>query len=203
MSDEDARDLAQEVFVQFYERMGDIPAGGEWKYLKTLARHIALNKIREQGSKRRDAIATTTDLDTLATVADASAAPDEMAISRERREKLNAAIAELPSNLRTLLLLWLEERTYTEIAEMLAISVDAVKSRLHDARSRLHAKLGESYLSARVSESPIAGAPDNSQFELRAKREIVVRVYADNNAVRAIVNVVEHVLDSVGFETYG
>ena len=39
--------------------------------------------------------------------------------------------------------LWLDEFTYDEIAKFLRITVDAVKSRLRDARKMLRAKLGD------------------------------------------------------------
>jgi DNA-directed RNA polymerase specialized sigma24 family protein len=39
--------------------------------------------------------------------------------------------------------LWLNEFTYDEIAKFLRISVDAVKSRLRDAKKFLRARLGD------------------------------------------------------------
>ena len=59
------------------------------------------------------------------------------------QENLSVALDNLPEDMRTLLILkYLNAFTEKEIAEMLDISVGAVKSRLYKARNELRAGLG-------------------------------------------------------------
>ena len=60
-----------------------------------------------------------------------------------RSKRLRDSIAGLPPGSRECIQLWLDEFTYDEIAKFLRITVDAVKSRLRDARKTLRAKLGD------------------------------------------------------------
>jgi RNA polymerase sigma-70 factor (ECF subfamily) len=68
-------------------------------------------------------------------IADWSALPEDQAFQSELRRALDAAIAELPEIYKTVLLLRdVEELTTEETAEVLDISTDTVKTRLHRAR---------------------------------------------------------------------
>jgi RNA polymerase sigma-70 factor, ECF subfamily len=63
-------------------------------------------------------------------------------MARESAERLHAAIRELPDSYRAVLLLRdLEELSTEETAEILGISTDLVKTRLHRARTALKTKL--------------------------------------------------------------
>jgi DNA-directed RNA polymerase specialized sigma24 family protein len=61
----------------------------------------------------------------------------------DRHRRLFDTIAGLPPGQRECTLLWLEDFQYDEIARALRITVDAVKSRLRDARKLLRARLGD------------------------------------------------------------
>jgi RNA polymerase sigma-70 factor (ECF subfamily) len=57
-------------------------------------------------------------------------------------QALVAALEELPQEYKTVLMLWaVEEFSYKEIAETLAVPIGTVMSRLHRARQRLSAQL--------------------------------------------------------------
>jgi RNA polymerase sigma factor (sigma-70 family) len=58
-----------------------------------------------------------------------------------RRRQLHAAIAELSDAQRQCLRLWLDDLQYDEIAAVLGISINAVRSRLRDANKILGAQL--------------------------------------------------------------
>jgi RNA polymerase sigma-70 factor (ECF subfamily) len=63
-------------------------------------------------------------------------------LRREARERVRAAIADLPESYRTVLLLRdIEERSTREAADLLGITENALKLRLHRARQALATKL--------------------------------------------------------------
>jgi len=62
-----------------------------------------------------------------------------------RRKKLHDAIAALPEGQRHAIQLWLDGFQYTEIAHALRVSVDAVKSRLRDAKRHVDLRPGLRY----------------------------------------------------------
>jgi RNA polymerase sigma-70 factor (ECF subfamily) len=67
-------------------------------------------------------------------------------------EAIDRAFAALPSDWRLVVLLAdVEELSYREIAEVMAIPVGTVMSRLHRARKRLQDQLGNARLPARKS----------------------------------------------------
>lgn len=140
---DEARDLAQDVFVRLYEHMKEYRGEAEWRFLEVTARNLALNRVRERGAlKRRGA---TVALEEIAETAGPAPALDvELAARQEAarlHERLHGAIAELPEGTRNCLLLRLQDCSYIEIQGILGITMDAVKSRLRDARLRLKALL--------------------------------------------------------------
>lgn len=67
---------------------------------------------------------------------------EQTLLRREARQRVRAAIAELPESYRTVLLLRdIEERSTREAADLLGITENALKLRLHRARQALATKL--------------------------------------------------------------
>jgi RNA polymerase sigma-70 factor (ECF subfamily) len=80
---------------------------------------------------------------------DWSSVPDDELLTAEARQVMDQAIAELPESLRsTFVLRDLQGLTGAETAEVLGISVQAVKNRLHRARLQLRDHLSH-YFSER------------------------------------------------------
>jgi RNA polymerase sigma-70 factor (ECF subfamily) len=79
-------------------------------------------------------------------IADWSALPENRILNDELREVLHTSIAELPDIYKSVLMLRdVEELSGEETAEVLDISLDTVKTRLHRARLMLRKKL-DAYL---------------------------------------------------------
>jgi RNA polymerase sigma factor (sigma-70 family) len=144
LREEDAQELAQDAFVRFYQAMDEYRGDAEWAFFETIARNVAYNKIRSQNTAKRSGgvavgiddpraqrVAATEDVD-----------PGERQEKARQLQQLREAIAELPDGQRQCVQLRLDEFKYDEIARFLRISIDAVKSRLRDARKLLRAKLG-------------------------------------------------------------
>jgi RNA polymerase sigma-70 factor (ECF subfamily) len=144
-SQEDAEELTQEAFLRFYEAMDEYRGDAEWAFFETIARNVAFNRIRAGKTQKRNA--KTVDIDDPDTPMHEPrvAEPDyaERQETAQRRRRLYDAIAALPKGQRECLHLWLDDFKYDEIAAALHISMDAVKSRIRDAKRVLRAKLGD------------------------------------------------------------
>jgi RNA polymerase sigma-70 factor (ECF subfamily) len=76
-------------------------------------------------------------------IGDSSSLPEDELLRSELRVALHRAVAELPETYRAVVLLRdLEELSTEETAQILDITSDAVKTRLHRARLALRQKLG-------------------------------------------------------------
>ena len=81
---------------------------------------------------------------------DWSAVPDDQLLTAEARQEMDRAIAELPESLRsTFVLRDIQGLSGAETADVLGITVQAVKNRLHRARLRLRGQLS-SYFAERA-----------------------------------------------------
>lgn len=137
-----AQDFAQETFMRLYEHMDSYRGEAEWAYLESISRRIAIDHIRQFHSAKRAATEVSLDDPTNSAVAIAyglvdACAPETELIEKENSVRLQMAIQQLPHGARNTVLLFLNGSSYAEIAQMMNVSVDAVKSRLKDARRLL------------------------------------------------------------------
>ena len=138
---EDARDLAQDVFVRVYEHMETYRADAKWSFLTQVARRLGLNAIRAKHTAKREVeLAPEEDL---AKLQAKTPGPDQIYARGASDKRLHEAIAQLGTDDRIIVMMQLAEHSYGEMAQMLDISVSAVKSRLYVARGRLRELLGE------------------------------------------------------------
>lgn len=143
----EAEDLAQNVFVQVYKAADRYRVSAKFStWLYTIARNLCLNEIRRRSRHPADSLeAGFADEDDLPVRqyedVKVTAAPDAM-LNGELVQKVDQAIADLPENQRTALLLCREEElSYEEIAEVLGCSLSATKSLIHRGRETLKQKL--------------------------------------------------------------
>jgi RNA polymerase sigma factor (sigma-70 family) len=145
LSREDARDLAQDTFTRVYESMDRYRGEAEWAFLKTTAHNLAANHFRRQGAAIRKGIDTP--LETVRDLRSAHPPIDVVLIQRETsaafHKRLADALAELPELTRQCVLLRLRPYSYQQIKDSLNLTMDAVKTRLKDAKKRLLARVGE------------------------------------------------------------
>lgn len=131
----DAEDLTQQVFMIAQTRGGqlrDLASAGSWLF--TITRNTYLKMSR----RRSPVPATSLQLD-LNSIPDSADADD---IDRER---LQAALDELPDEFKIVLLMfYFEGSSYREIAQRLDVPSGTVMSRLSRAKSHLRKKLFES-----------------------------------------------------------
>jgi RNA polymerase sigma-70 factor, ECF subfamily len=155
----EAEDLAQNVFVQVYKSAGRYqPSAKLSTWLFTIARNLCLNEIRRRSRHPAESLDQThdgADDHPLLQVEDKReiSPPDQM-LRGELESKVDEALAALPENQRTALLLCRqEELSYEEIAKVLDCSLSATKSLIHRARETLKQKL-KPYLQTGVWTEP-------------------------------------------------
>ena len=131
----DAEDVAQEALLRAYrrfERLRDRTRFRAW--LVRIAFRLAIDRARS--SKRREV------RETLWSQSPPRPSTEDLAASSEFQEHLDRAMDELPEKHRLVLLLAaMQGHSLEEVAEMLALPIGTVKSRLFFARKQLAEKL--------------------------------------------------------------
>jgi RNA polymerase sigma-70 factor, ECF subfamily len=130
-----ADDLTQETFARVSQALAGFrgeAALSTWIY--RIATNVALDRVRSRGFQLEALAASADALETLSTT---PVIEDDIA-----RGEMSACVREhvdqLPPDYRTVVVLSeLEELPDREIAEVLGVSLEAVKIRLHRARARL------------------------------------------------------------------
>jgi len=138
---EDARDLAQEVFVRVYEHMGAYRGEAKLNYVLTIARRLAYNLTRDRHAAKREGVTVPTD--DILDLSDKSDLADKSMERRESGERLQRAIDQLSREDQMALRLQLAGHSLEDIAPVLGITISALKSRLNAARKKLRELLGE------------------------------------------------------------
>jgi RNA polymerase sigma-70 factor (ECF subfamily) len=131
----EAEDAAQETFVRVYAKLHTYePDKKLSSWILSIASHYCIDRLR-----RRHGDALSLDDDEVATVLPArQAGPEETALRNEVRDEVQAAVNRLAPAYRVpLILRYWHDLSYTEIAEVMGLTVQAVKSRLHRARLQM------------------------------------------------------------------
>jgi RNA polymerase sigma-70 factor (ECF subfamily) len=142
----EAEDLAQNVFVQVYKSAYRYKSTAKFStWLFTIARNLCLNEIRRRSRHPAESLegqSEQEDQPQRQFEDKKTFQPTENLLQSELAQKIEAALAELPENQRTAILLCRqEELSYEEIAEVLGTSLSATKSLIHRGRETLKEKL--------------------------------------------------------------
>jgi RNA polymerase sigma-70 factor (ECF subfamily) len=148
-SNSDVEDIAQQVFIRVWKSAGRyIPRAKFTTWLLKITRNLVFNELRR--SKRHTHVPMHPDPETdELPVKDAVIqTPDASLLESELQHKIEEAILSLRESQRMALILRrYEELSYEQIAEILDLSVPAVKSLLFRARTELRVRLKD-YLKA-------------------------------------------------------
>jgi RNA polymerase sigma-70 factor (ECF subfamily) len=146
---EDAKDILQETMLAAARTARDFRGASRistWLY--AIAHSFCIKKRRRAQSAPDSVVSLDEGSNEIAA---REPPPDELASSREIGAALDRALDELePSNREVVILRDVEGLSAAEVAEVLGISVDAVKSRLHRARVALREHLSPLF------EAPVA-----------------------------------------------
>ena len=143
----EAEDLAQNVFLQVYKSAKRYESRAKFStWLFTIARNLCLNELRRRSRHPAESLEETRgeheDRPQRQYEDKKIFLPTETLLHGELAQKIEEALAELPENQRTAILLCRQEDlSYEEIAKVLGCSLSATKSLIHRGREVLKQKL--------------------------------------------------------------
>lgn len=145
-NDEDSEDVLQETFMKAYTHLDGFQGNSKfYTWLVRIAMNEALMKLRKRKTGRVVSLdeELSTGEDTIVReIAVWEGNPEDQYSQDELRELLDTTISSLPEGFRTVFQLRdVEELSTEETADMLGLSIPAVKSRLLRARLQLREKL--------------------------------------------------------------
>jgi len=143
----EAEDLAQNVFIQVFKSAHRYEVSARFStWLFTIARNLCLNEIRRRSrhpAESMDVAHPENEDQPLRQIEDVKQfAPPDTMLQGELVDKIEEAIAGLPENQRTAMLLCRQDdMSYDDIAKVLGCSLSATKSLIHRARETLKQRL--------------------------------------------------------------
>lgn len=146
-------ELTQEVFLKVFRHVGRLPEERFEAWLYRVARRTFLSWYESETRLKRKGTMVPwedgeaqADLQAGAPGREAETSPLENAMSAESQQVLRAAIEELPTQMRSCVLLRIvHDWTIEEVARALRLAPGTVKAHLHAARARLKPKLAAYY----------------------------------------------------------
>jgi RNA polymerase sigma-70 factor (ECF subfamily) len=144
-SNSDVEDIAQQVFIRVWKSARRyVPRAKFTTWLLKITRNLVFNELRR--AKRRAQVPLQPDpgIEEIPLKDETNPAPDASLLEGELQRAIEEAIMQLPESQRMALVLRrYEQLSYEEIAEVLDLSVPAVKSVLFRARTELRSRLSK------------------------------------------------------------
>jgi len=142
----DAEEAAQEAFLAAWQGLPSFRGDASFStWLYRLASNACVDLLRRENRHRDAAGPSLNDEELNIDVTDAAPTPQEAAERAELRSQIEAGLAALPEEYRSVLVLReIHQRSYDEIADILTLDVGTVKSRISRGRKKLRNFLVES-----------------------------------------------------------
>ncbi len=139
----DAEDIAQQVFLRIWKSAARYqPTAKFTTWMFTITRNLVFNEMRRRQRKPALSIEEREREYHLLAADETTSTPDRQALENELVKAIDSAIQSLPEKQRLAVVLRrYEDRSYEEIADILGLSLSAVKSLLFRARSQLKEQL--------------------------------------------------------------
>jgi RNA polymerase sigma factor (sigma-70 family) len=144
-SNSDVEDIAQQVFIRVWKSARRyVPRAKFTTWLLKITRNLVFNELRRTKRRAHVPLQPEAGTEDLPLKDDINLAPDASLLEVELRRTIEEAILQLPETQRMALVLRrYEQLSYEEIADVLDLSVPAVKSVLFRARSELRTRLSK------------------------------------------------------------
>lgn len=132
-----AEDAAQEAFINAWRNIGSFRGESFRAWLLRIAGNLCRDELRRRGRRPSSSLDTALEAG-MPDPPDEDPLPEDSALNTELRGSLEAALAELPEEQRTAIVLCdIEGLDYAEIAVVMKTSLGTVKSRIARARMRM------------------------------------------------------------------
>jgi RNA polymerase sigma-70 factor (ECF subfamily) len=141
----DTADLAQEAFIRIWKGIGNLQNPKAFKsWMCQIVTHLFYDELRKS-PRRSPAISLDQSMfgeedgeSPSRDIADSSAGPEELMQRKDTNQMVESAIASLPRQFRTAIVLRdLEDMTYEEISKITQSDIGTVKSRISRARTKV------------------------------------------------------------------
>ena len=144
-SNSDVEDIAQQVFIRVWKSARRyVPRAKFTTWLLKITRNLVFNELRRTKRRAHIPLQPEAAAEDLPLKDDINLAPDASLLETELRQTIEEAILQLPETQRMALVLRrYEQLSYEAIADVLDLSVPAVKSVLFRARSELRTRLSK------------------------------------------------------------
>jgi len=144
-SNSDVEDIAQQVFIRVWKSARRyVPRAKFTTWLLKITRNLVFNELRRAKRRAQVSLQPEPGAEEISLKDETNPAPDASLLEGELQQAIEEAIMQLPESQRMALVLRrYEQLGYEEIAEVLDLSVPAVKSVLFRARTELRARLSK------------------------------------------------------------
>ena len=144
-SNSDVEDIAQQVFIRVWKSARRyVPRAKFTTWLLKITRNLVFNELRRAKRRAQVPLQSEPGTEEIPLKDETNPAPDASLLEDELQRAIEEAIMQLPESQRMALVLRrYEQLSYEEIAEVLDLSVPAVKSVLFRARTELRSRLSK------------------------------------------------------------
>ena len=144
-SNSDVEDIAQQVFIRVWKSARRyVPRAKFTTWLLKITRNLVFNELRRAKRRAHVPLQSEPGAEEIPLKDETNPAPDASLLENELQRAIEEAIMQLPESQRMALVLRrYEQLSYEEIAEVLDLSVPAVKSVLFRARTELRTRLSK------------------------------------------------------------
>jgi RNA polymerase sigma-70 factor (ECF subfamily) len=141
---EDAEDVLQDTFLRAYRGIKSFKGNSTFStWVYRITANSALMRLRKK-QLPQVSIEDSDERETPISIADWAPGPVEQLLNQEMQRVMDEAIEALPPEFRQVFILRdVEELSNADVAEILDLSVAAVKSRLHRARLKVRNRLAQ------------------------------------------------------------
>lgn len=140
---EDAQDCLQDAMLRIYRSLGSFKGQSSFStWVYRITTNTCLDELRRR--KSRNAASLDNLLENGWSPSDNDNVPEKYALASEQRRTIERAIAELPEDMRSAVVLRdVQGFSYDEIAEILEANIGTIKSRISRGREKLRHILRE------------------------------------------------------------
>ena len=144
-SNSDVEDIAQQVFIRVWKSARRyVPRAKFTTWLLKITRNLVFNELRRAKRRAQVSLQPEPGAEEISLKDETNPAPDASLLEGELQQAIEEAIMQLPESQRMALVLRrYEQLSYDQIAEVLDLSVPAVKSVLFRARTELRSRLSK------------------------------------------------------------
>jgi RNA polymerase sigma-70 factor (ECF subfamily) len=144
-SSSEVEDIAQQVFIRVWKSARRyVPRAKFTTWLLKITRNLVFNELRRSKRHAHVPLQTEPGAEEFPLKDETNPTPDASLLESELQRMIEDAITELPESQRMALILRrYEQLSYEQIADILDLSVPAVKSVLFRARTELRARLSK------------------------------------------------------------